>query len=137
MKTYKKILLDTNFLLIPYQFKVDIFSEIDRIIIAKYEIIVLDKTLQELENIVKNQKGKDKEAAKFALKLVENKKPAMIKTNNDKKTDDIILDYAIKEGCLVATQDKDLKRRLINQNIEVIVLRKKKFLAIANEKGFE
>lgn len=137
MKTFKKILLDTNFLLVPYQFKVDIFSEIDRIIIAKYEIIVLDKTVEELENIVKNQKGKDKEAAKFALKLIENKKPIMIKTNNDKKTDDIILDYAIKEDYLVATQDKDLKRKLINHGIEVIVLRKKKFLAITNEKGFE
>ena len=132
----KKILLDTNFLLVPCQFKVDIFSEIDRIIIAKYEIIVLDKTVEELENIVKNQKGKDKEAAKFALKLIENKKPIMIKTNNDKKTDDIILDYAIKEDYLVATQDKDLKRKLINHGIEVIVLRKKKFLAIANDRGF-
>jgi len=137
MRKIKKVLLDTNFLMSCFQFKVDIFSEIDRIIIAKYEIIVLDKTVEELENIVKNQKGKDKEAAKFALKLIENKKPIMIKTNNDKKTDDIILDYAIKEGYLVATQDKDLKRKLVNHGIEVIVLRKKKFLAIANEKGFE
>ena len=136
MRKIKKVLLDTNFLMSCFQFKVDIFSEIDRIIIAKYEIIVLDKTVEELENIVKNQKGKDKEAAKFALKLIENKKPIMIKTNNDKKTDDIILDYAIKEGYLVATQDKDLKRKLINHGIEVIVLRKKKFLTIANERGF-
>ena len=136
MRKIKKVLLDTNFLMSCFQFKVDIFSEIDRIIIAKYEIIVLDKTVEELENIVKNQKGKDKEAAKFALKLIENKKPIMIKTNNDKKTDDIILDYAIKEDYSVATQDKDLKRKLINHGIEVIVLRKKKFLTIANERGF-
>ena len=48
----------------------------------------------------------------------------------------MILDYA-KKDWLVATQDKDLKRKLVNHGIEVIVLRKKKFLAIANEKGFE
>jgi|SRR3989338_245283 len=132
----KKILLDTNFLLVPYQFKVDIFSEIDRIIIAKYELIVLDKTVDELEKIVKNQKGRDREAAKFALKIIENKKPIMIKAKSDKKTDDVILDYAIKEDYSVATQDKDLKRKLINHGIEVIVLRKKKFLTIANERGF-
>ena len=132
----KKILLDTNFLLVPFQFKVDIFSEIDRIIIARYELIVLDRTVEELENIVKKGKGKDKEAAKFALKLIQNKKPMIIKTNSGKKTDDIILEYAIKEGYLVATQDKDLKRKLVNQGIEVIVLRQKKFLTIANEKGF-
>ena len=132
----RKILLDTNFLLVPYQFKVDIFSEIDRIIIAKYELIVLDKTVDELEKIVKNQKGRDREAAKFALKIIENKKPIMIKAKSDKKTDDVILDYAIKEDYSVATQDKDLKRKLINHGIEVIVLRKKKFLTIANERGF-
>ena len=132
----KKILLDTNFLLVPYQFKVDIFSEIDRIIIAKYELIVLDKTVDELEKIVKNQKGRDREAAKFALKIIENKKPIIIKAKSDKKTDDVILDYAIKEDYSVATQDKDLKRKLINHGIEVIVLRKKKFLTIANERGF-
>ena len=46
----KKIILDTNFLLIPAQFKVDIFDEIDRIMIEKYQLFVLDKTIDELKN---------------------------------------------------------------------------------------
>jgi hypothetical protein len=132
----RKILLDTNFLLIPYQFKVDIFTQIDRISMFKYKLFVLDKTIEELKKIVEEQKGKNKEAAKIALKLISIKNMRVIKTKSDKKTDDIILDIASKDDFIVATQDKDLKRRLINQGIIIIVLRQKKKLAIMNYKGF-
>ena len=58
-KKIKKILLDTNFLLIPYQFKIDIFTQIDKISMFKYGIFALDKTLEELKKIVNEQKGKN------------------------------------------------------------------------------
>ena len=132
----KKILLDTNFLLIPYQFKVDIFTQIDKISTFKYEIFILDKTLEELKKIVREQKGKNKDAAKIALKLISIKNVGVMKTKSHKNTDDVILDIASKEGYIVATQDKDLKRKLINHNVSVIVLRQKKILAVINGKGF-
>ena len=44
-----KIILDTNFLMIPSMFKVDIFSEIERICDFKYELCIVDKTLDEKE----------------------------------------------------------------------------------------
>ena len=133
----KKILLDTNFLLIPYQFKVDIFSEIDRICQFQYKIYILDKTLKELDNIIKVQKRKHREAAKIALQLLKIKGIEVIRTDSPKRTDDIIASYGIEKGFLIATQDKDLKRKLVNRNVIVIVLRQKKFLAITNDKGFE
>ena len=60
----RKIILDTNFLLIPVQFGVDIFSEFDRICNFKYELVVVPETVTELEGII-NGKGskKDKMAA--------------------------------------------------------------------------
>jgi len=132
----KKILLDTNFLMAPYQFKVDIFSEIERILLWKYEIEVLDRTIEELEKIIEIQKGKNKEAAKIALKLVKINKIKIVKTSSEKSTDDVIVDYAVKEGCIVATQDKDLKRELINHGIGIIILKSKKKLMLVNDKGF-
>jgi len=132
----KKILLDTNFLLIPYQFKVDIFTQIDRISMFQYKLYILDRALGELKNIVKGQKGKNRDSAKIALQLVVIKNVSVIKTNGNKNTDDVILDIASKEDYFVATQDKDLKRRLINLGVSVIVLRQKKILAIINGKGF-
>ena len=132
----KKILLDTNFLLAIYQFRIDIFTQIDRILTFPYRIFILDRTLEELKKIVKGQKGKNRDAAKIALKLIAIKNVGIVKTKSDKKTDDVIIDLSSKNHYIVATQDKDLKRRLINQGIEVIVLRQKRILAIVNDKGF-
>ena len=131
----KKILLDTNILMACKQFKVDIFSELERICDFNYRIYALDKTVWELNNIIELQKGKHKEAAKSGLQLLKLKKVNVIKTNCEKHTDEVILDYA-KKGYLVSTQDKDLKRKLVNYGLEVIVLRNKKILTIINNKGF-
>ena len=128
----KKILLDTNFLLIPYQFKVDIFTQIDRIATFKYGLFVLDKNIEELKNIVETQKGKDRDAAKIALKLIAIKNIGVIKTKSNKKTDDIILELSSKENFIVATQDKELKSMLKQKNVPMIILRQKKRVVFFN-----
>lgn len=122
----KKILLDTNFLLIPAQFKIDIFAEIDRIMLEKYKLFTLDKVIDELKSIQKNpkQKQKNKKAAKLALQLIKAKKVNIIKTKTDKLVDDII---ASLKGYIIATQDIGLKRRL---KTKIITLRAKKKLII-------
>jgi rRNA-processing protein FCF1 len=122
--------------MICFQFRVDIFTELDRVCNFNFKLFVLDKTIEEIEKIVEEQKGKNKEAAKIALKLIAIKKINIIKTKSNIKTDDVIRDVAAKDNYIVATQDKDLKRRLINQGASVIVLRQKKVLAIINDKGF-
>ena len=132
----EKILLDTNFVMICSQFRVDIFSEIERICNFNYGLYVLDKTMDELKKIILEQKGKHKEAAKIALQLLKIKKINIIKTESTKKTDEVIIVYAIKGDYLVATQDKDLKRELINKGVNVIILKQKKTLMIINYKGF-
>jgi rRNA-processing protein FCF1 len=132
----KKILLDTNFIMLCSQFNVDIFSGIERVCDFNYGLYVLDKTIDELKDIIKNQKGKHKAAANAALQLLEIKNVKAIKTDSLKHTDDVIVDYSIKVGYIVATQDKDLKRRLINHGLSVIILKQKKTLAIVNDKGF-
>jgi|TARA_Y100000310_G_scaffold216244_1_gene217272 hypothetical protein len=122
--------------MICFQFKVDIFAQIDKISAFNYRLFVLDKSIDELKKIVEEQKGRHKDAAKIALKLIAIKNIGIIKTKSNEKTDDIILDIASKEDFIVATQDKDLKRRLINQSVSIIVLKQKKNLVIMNDKGF-
>lgn len=128
----KKILLDTNFLLIPGQFKVDIFSELDRICDFSFEIAVLDRTIEELKSIYEKQKGKDKRAAKLALGLLDAKKLAIIKTDDkEKSTDGAILDIAKAKGFIVATQDMELKKRLKESGVRCVYLRQKSYLAMS------
>lgn len=123
----KKIILDTNFLLIPYQFKADIFSEINRICDFRHDVFVLDKTIDELKKIVKLQKGKNKEAAKIALLLIKNKKIKKIRTNENLDVDRILLK---QKDAIIATQDIELKRKLKKKGIRTINLRQRKYLVL-------
>ena len=134
-----KIIFDTNFLLIPGSLKVDIFLEIDRIIDEPYELYIVDKTLNELENIIENQRGKYKEAAKIALQLIKQKDVKVIDVKQkslymkydfgEHIVDDILLKIS-DENTIIATQDKELKKKLSEKGIKTIILRNKKHLEL-------
>ena|SRR3989338_5725771 len=120
----KKIILDTNFLMIPFSLKVDIFRELERILEEPYEICVLEGSLRELDHILASQKGKDRDAAKFALAMVKAKKIAMLSSRQH--VDDELVAWAGK-GAIIATQDAELKRRVRGKG-GLILLRQKRYL---------
>ena len=124
----KKVILDTNFLLIPGQFGVDIFSELDRICRFAYRLYIIDRTSQELENILEKQRGRQKEAAKLALAILKAKNINTLPSAG-MDVDDAIVASADMET-LVATQDAGLKRRLKGK-CGIITLRQKRYLIIA------
>ena len=67
------VLLDTNFLMVPEQFGIDIFSEIERIV-PDCELVTLKSVILELEKIREHAgKGRDKIAAGVALEIIGNK----------------------------------------------------------------
>lgn len=126
----KKIILDTNFLLIPAQFGVDIFSAIDEIMEEPYRLCIVDSTLDELGKIVETASGRDKAAANLALKLTKAKQVVTLKTEKNLNTDKLIVELAKSPDYIVATQDRGLKAILKQNNTQVIVLRQKKFLKL-------
>jgi rRNA-processing protein FCF1 len=124
----KKVILDTNFLLIPGQFKVDIFTEIGRIMQEQYVLYIIDKSLKELNNIVITGKQNDRFAAKLALALAIQKNLKTLHSFGSKKSvDDIIVSKADKDT-IVATQDKALRERLKEKGAKIIGLRQQKYL---------
>ena len=125
----KKILLDTNFMMIVGQFKVDIFSEINRICLFNYEIFILDRTIDELNKIRERKGQKNKVNANIALNLIELKKVKEIDTKDNKKdyADDVIMDV-VDSDFVVGTVDKELKDRLKKRKVPIITLRKKQYL---------
>ena len=141
MKT--KVLLDTNFIMIPAKFKVDIYSELNRIILEPFELYVLDKSLIELDNIIKLQKGKEREAARLAKAILKAKiklgkaklisasevaeKPKALKTTSMDYVDRIILGL---RGFIVATNDKELRLKLKKEGVRTILLRQRKYLVL-------
>lgn len=127
----KRIIFDTNFLLIPAKFGVDIFAEIRRICDFSYELCVMEGSLQELERI-RDQGGKtgvDARAARTTLALLESKHLNII-PNAEGHVDD-----AIAAECggdvVVATQDAALRARAKARGARAIVLRQKAHLIFA------
>lgn len=126
----KHIILDTNFLLIPAQFKVDIFSEIERVMEEPYDVCIVDKTIDELKSLKIKASGKDKRAADLALQLIKAKKVRHLKTEKNLNTDKLIVKLAKSPDYIVATQDMDLKRILKENKVQIIILRQKKHLKL-------
>ncbi|MEM5793574.1 MAG: DNA-binding protein [Candidatus Aenigmatarchaeota archaeon] len=117
----KRLILDTNFLMIPHVFGVDIFEEISKLVDERHELVVFSSTIKELENIIKRG-GKEGISAKIALELIKRKGVKIIQ--NRGSTDEDIIEGA-DNNTIVATNDRDLIKRLKDKNIKVIYLRGK------------
>ena len=129
----KRIIIDTNFLMIPWLYKVDIFSEFNRICNFSYKLYIYEQSIAELRSIIENQ-SKHKRAAQTALKLIKLKNIEMIKSEAG-DVDSLILENLAKDtiaaaDTIVATQDKELRQKLLKKGTSVIVLRQKKYLEL-------
>ncbi len=115
-----KVVLDTNFLMLPHQFGVDIFE-----FLKDYTLLVLSPCVKELEALSK-KKSDDGVAAKIALELIEKKKVKII--DSKENADKAILEYAKEHKMPVATNDKELLKALKTNGIRIIRLRQNKYL---------
>lgn len=129
------VLLDTNFLLIPSQFGVDVFAELDKVC-AGYAPAVLGLTVSELEKLTTDSATslKDRRAAKMGLQLIKAKAVRVLGTYRKvfKSADKAVLEFASasNKDVIVATQDRELKRRLKDMGVKVAVLRQKRYVML-------
>ena len=125
------VIPDTNFLLVPGQFGVDIIGELNRVLDVRFRIAVPNAVLQELEVIERKSRGRDLLAIRMAKKLAERFEVVEIGRFGERPIDDQIFDFAVKnERVIVCTNDKGLKRRLREKGIPVVYLRSKKILEL-------
>ena len=119
-----KVIIDTNALMVPEQFGVDIFTELQRL--GYVRCIVPAQVMGELRSLaVKADKGRDKIAARVALGLTE--RCSVVGVDNF-DADQAIEEMALREGAAVFTNDKALKKRLFSKGITVIYLRQGQYL---------
>jgi rRNA-processing protein FCF1 len=119
-KELRTVLLDTNALLMPFQFNINLDLELERLF-GRVRVVVLSPVRDEVYGLAQ---GGNKHA-KTALKLLE--KYAQLDWEG--KGDDAIVDYAKKNpDCIVLTNDKQLRSRLSEIGIKRIMLYKKKYL---------
>ncbi|MDP3729120.1 MAG: hypothetical protein Q8R18_06755 [bacterium] len=123
----EKIILDTNFLLAVFELHIDIFAEIDKTCHFKYELYILDRTLDEVENLIKTSLLSKKRTAKAVLELIKAKKIQILDTQDLRQVDDILVDL---DGYIIATIDMDLKRRLRKKHRKILTIRQKKYVIL-------
>ncbi|MHA1298100.1 MAG: type II toxin-antitoxin system VapC family toxin [Candidatus Helarchaeota archaeon] len=126
-----KIILDTNFFFVPFDFNVNIFREFDRIIQTSYEVVTFPAIIDELKNLEKKRSSiKWKKRIQLAMKIVEKCKVIKKIPDTEEKIDVFILRIAKENNWIVATNDKELKKKLRQNRINVIYLRQKSHLVL-------
>ena len=121
-----QVILDTNFLMLPGIFGLDIFSELDRVLEQRYKLVVPSPVAEELKKIAAAGDPKDRSAARLAMEML----PRAETVESTLSADDAIVELAQIGECAVGTNDAELRRRLKDSEIPVIYLRQKSHLAI-------
>jgi rRNA-processing protein FCF1 len=121
--------------MIPVQFGVDIFSELQRLGFSKF--LTIPAVVSELERLSKIASGNDRTAARVALQL--SQKCSLLETlahgNGVRKyADDIIIETALRHSVSVLTNDAGLRQKLMKRRITVVSMRQMKRLDIMNPK---
>ena len=124
-----KIILDSNFLLVPFQFRIDIFEELNNLL-GKAEPIVLSTTIEELKKMEKKSSTKSRMQFSAALKLAEKCEILEVKKKPSENYDDVILRIASDLRIPVATNDSELRKRLRKARLATIYLRQKARLVV-------
>ncbi len=122
------IILDTNFLMIPGLMNVDIYGQLKEKFPTSH-LFVAHQSASELKKITEKGTGKEKAASKLAIQLMEAHKVSILEDKGGSYADEEIFLHA-KGGMAVATVDKVFKERLKSNNIPVITLRQRKYIAL-------
>jgi rRNA-processing protein FCF1 len=118
MKT--KVILDTNALLMPFQFGINLTSELDRLL-GQCEVYVPSSVLKELKKLKPAKMAREGESMAARFEVFE----------TDETGDQAIVAVAEELKCVVVTNDKELIKILKERNIPVVYLRSRTHLELS------
>ena len=123
----KEVVIDTNFFMVPFQFNVDIITELENLL-PSYKLTTPSFVINELKGLKRNNKGKIRLNANLALKLANSSKIEIkdISLLENETVDDALL----RVSEVLATNDIELKNRAKDKGITVAYLRQKRYIAV-------
>ena len=123
----KEVVIDTNFFMVPFQFNVDIITELENLL-PSYKLTTPSFVINELKGLKRNNKGKIRLNANLALKLANSSKIEIkdISLLENETVDDALL----RVSEVLATNDIELKNRAKEKGITVAYLRQKRYIAV-------
>jgi rRNA-processing protein FCF1 len=122
----REIILDTNFLTAPFQLdSIDIFQEIERIF-PQSDIYTIEDAVQEAQSIEDGKYGE------LVQQLIQKKDIQVLETEGEGEVDDLLVQTS--RDYVIATNDRELKERLLKVDAEVIHIRNESYLEVLNRK---
>ncbi|MDY6769448.1 MAG: hypothetical protein SVU88_00580 [Candidatus Nanohaloarchaea archaeon] len=118
-----KLLLDANFLVLPFQESVDIFSEFERVV-GRHELYTLNRTYNEALDLEDGQYRQQVE------RLVEEHGIEVVSRASEKAVDDLLVELAGEY--VVCTNDGAVRAELRERDLPHIYLRQRSHLEAEN-----
>jgi hypothetical protein len=125
-----KVILDSNALFVPLEFKLDVFVEVEHLLNRNVDFVLLSPVKRELEQLAAKDSPKIRRQAVYALKLAEKCKYVAVDEDQKLSTDDVIVKVAKAWNSPVFTNDKQLRSKLRDISVPVIYVRQKSRLEI-------
>ena len=120
-----KVIFDSNFLFVPSQFQINIFEELTNLLNQRFDPILLSSTQKELQRLAKESSPKTRKQASLALKLSEKCRVVHVEKGLKETHDAVIVRVAAEWKCPVATNDRELRKKLRNLGVPIIFLRQR------------
>jgi rRNA-processing protein FCF1 len=122
----ERILLDTNFLLSQFEYGLDLRSELLRVSDGPVTLVLPSKVMDEIKSL-SGKTGRRAMAARFALQNFGKfkEKFAVETVESFGPVDGWIIKYAQKNKICVATNDVELRRRLMAVGARVLAIKSK------------
>ncbi|WP_250986120.1 PIN domain-containing protein [Methanoculleus oceani] len=122
-----RVLLDTNALLMPAQFGIDLYGEL-MALFGDFEPITLEEVVGELSGLARGR-GRDAAAARVGLAMAR-RSTVVSSGSTAERVDDRVIEYARREGCTVVTNDRELRNALLDEGIDVVSMRRERTLEL-------
>ncbi len=142
-KGHNVIIIDSNFIVLPYQFKIDYLNDIYLSLEGKTKFFIFKQVLDELKAKIKRESKARKLRRQFKSGMSYLEKSEKVYPiyyideikNKNETTDGFLLRWCIEfkkeyKNVFLATNDSELRKKAMNSNIKVIFLRQKKYLSI-------
>ncbi len=125
-----KVILDSNALFVPIEFKIDIFSEVKHLLNRNVDFILLSPVKRELELLASKESPKIRKQTAYALKFAEKCEYVAVESHERVPTDEAIIKVAKAWNPLCLPMTANYGRRLRDISVPVIYVRQKSRLEI-------
>jgi len=123
-----KAVIDTNVLIYIYTNRIDVFSQLKEMGFKKF--IFPRQIIEELEKLERSLEGKEKRAARFALRIIEKCKECEIVEAEEEESDKAIIEVAKRYSAVIISNDRELMRLAKEEGITVGYLKEFRYVEI-------